>query len=55
MDSGGVMVLGYEMYRNLTNPQAKRLRKKAIETFQTTLVDPGIDKFIKILVKMWKL
>ncbi|KAJ4447096.1 hypothetical protein ANN_09096 [Periplaneta americana] len=39
-EEGGVMVLGYDMYRNLTNTQTKRLRKKAIETFQSTLVDP---------------
>ncbi|XP_069683035.1 transcriptional regulator ATRX-like isoform X2 [Periplaneta americana] len=42
-EEGGVMVLGYDMYRNLTNTQTKRLRKKAIETFQSTLVDPGPD------------
>jgi transcriptional regulator ATRX len=38
---GGVMVLGYDMFRNLTNTQTKRIRKKALETFQSTLVDPG--------------
>ncbi|XP_023703931.1 transcriptional regulator ATRX isoform X3 [Cryptotermes secundus] len=40
---GGVMVLGYDMFRNLTNTQAKRIRKNALETFQSTLVDPGPD------------
>jgi transcriptional regulator ATRX len=37
----GVMVIGYEMFRNLTNTQVKRMRKSVIETFQSTLVDPG--------------
>ena len=38
---GGVMVMGYDMFRNLTNPKAARIRKKAIETFQSALIDPG--------------
>jgi transcriptional regulator ATRX len=38
---GGVMVIGYDMFRILTNTQAKRVRKNAMETFQSTLVDPG--------------
>jgi transcriptional regulator ATRX len=38
---GGVMVMGYDMFRILTNPKAARIRKKAMETFQSTLVDPG--------------
>jgi hypothetical protein len=40
-DCGGVMMIGYDMFRNLTNTQTKRMRKKAIEVFQSTLVDPG--------------
>jgi transcriptional regulator ATRX len=43
---GGVMVIGYDMYRILTNTQAKRIRKNAMETFQSTLVDPGKVIFI---------
>lgn len=43
---GGVMVMGYDMFRNLTNPNAARIRKKAIETFQSTLIDPGEIVFI---------
>ncbi|XP_061690627.1 transcriptional regulator ATRX [Syngnathoides biaculeatus] len=41
-DMGGVMIIGYEMYRNLTqgrNTKSKKLK----ETFQKTLVDPGPD------------
>jgi hypothetical protein len=40
------MVLGYDMFRNLTNTQAKRIRKNALETFQSTLVDPGEIVFV---------
>lgn len=44
-ESGGVMIMGYEMYRNLTqgrNTKSKKLK----ETFQKTLVDPGPDLVI---------
>lgn len=41
---GGALVLGYDMFRNLTNPTNKRLSKRLRNTFQTCLVDPG--KFI---------
>ncbi|XP_061643227.1 transcriptional regulator ATRX isoform X1 [Phyllopteryx taeniolatus] len=44
-DMGGVMIIGYEMYRNLTqgrNTKSKKLK----ETFQKTLVDPGPDMVI---------
>jgi transcriptional regulator ATRX len=43
---GGVMVMGYDMFRNLTNLKAARIRKKAIETFQSALIDPGEVAFI---------
>lgn len=36
------MVMGYDMYRNLTNPTTKRVRASIMKTFQTTLVDPGL-------------
>ncbi|KAM8848753.1 transcriptional regulator ATRX isoform 1-T2 [Synchiropus picturatus] len=44
-ESGGVMIIGYEMYRNLTqgrNTKSKKLK----EAFQKTLVDPGPDLVI---------
>ncbi|CAJ1058042.1 transcriptional regulator ATRX isoform X1 [Xyrichtys novacula] len=44
-ESGGVMIMGYEMYRNLTrgrNIKSKKLK----EAFQKTLVDPGPDLVI---------
>ncbi|XP_068441568.1 transcriptional regulator ATRX isoform X2 [Clinocottus analis] len=41
-ESGGVMIIGYEMYRNLT--QGKNTKSKKLkEIFQKTLVDPGPD------------
>ncbi|KAB0803719.1 hypothetical protein PPYR_00689 [Photinus pyralis] len=40
---GGVLIIGYDMFRNLTNPTNKRLKKKAREIFQRGLVNPGPD------------
>ena len=41
MDSGGVMIIGYDMYRNLSTN--KNIRKKKLkETMIRTLVNPGI-------------
>ncbi|XP_020836184.2 transcriptional regulator ATRX-like, partial [Phascolarctos cinereus] len=41
-DSGGVMVIGYEMYRNLV--QGRNVKSKKLKTvFNKTLVDPGPD------------
>ncbi|KAM9356604.1 transcriptional regulator ATRX [Symphorus nematophorus] len=44
-ESGGIMIIGYEMYRNLT--QGRNIKSKKLkETFQKTLVDPGPDMVI---------
>ncbi|XP_065167322.1 transcriptional regulator ATRX homolog isoform X2 [Atheta coriaria] len=40
---GGVMVLGYDMFRNLSNETSKRMSKKMRLDFQKALVDPGAD------------
>ncbi|XP_041051360.1 transcriptional regulator ATRX isoform X8 [Carcharodon carcharias] len=42
MEDGGVMILGYEMYRNLAQGRNVKSRKLK-EIFQKTLVDPGPD------------
>ncbi|XP_034398732.1 transcriptional regulator ATRX isoform X2 [Cyclopterus lumpus] len=44
-DMGGVIIIGYEMYRNLT--QGRNIKSKKLkEIFQKTLVDPGPDMVI---------
>ncbi|XP_077433961.1 transcriptional regulator ATRX isoform X2 [Vanacampus margaritifer] len=44
-DLGGIIIIGYEMYRNLT--QGRNIKSKKLkETFQKTLVDPGPDLVI---------
>lgn len=43
---GGVCVLGYDMYRILSNEKAKGVRKKQREILQKALVDPGPDLVI---------
>ncbi|XP_065355024.1 transcriptional regulator ATRX homolog [Calliphora vicina] len=42
-EEGGVCIMGYDMYRILTNEKAKGLRKKQREQLQQSLVDPGPD------------
>lgn len=45
-NSGGVMIMGYEMYRNLSNPNNKTIKiknKRLRDALQTSLVDPGPD------------
>ncbi|BFZ24319.1 hypothetical protein BsWGS_27358 [Bradybaena similaris] len=44
-ESGGIMIIGYEMYRNLTKG-ARCKNKKQKATFQETLVNPGPDLVI---------
>ncbi|XP_044263251.1 transcriptional regulator ATRX homolog isoform X2 [Tribolium madens] len=45
-DYGGVLIIGYDMFRNLSNPESKRLSKKMRSVFQEALVDPGPDLVI---------
>ncbi|KAM3911606.1 transcriptional regulator ATRX [Leptodactylus fuscus] len=41
-DQGGILIIGYEMYRNLT--QGRNVKSKKLkEVYQKTLVDPGPD------------
>ncbi|VVD00578.1 unnamed protein product [Leptidea sinapis] len=41
--NGGVCVLGYEMFRNLSAENSKKYKKKMLKNFQESLVDPGPD------------
>lgn len=45
-NDGGVMILSYDMFRNLTNENNKGIRKKVRESLKTSLVDPGPDLVI---------
>lgn len=38
---GGVMIMGYDMFRNLTRENDKKFKKKQREIFKNTLIDPG--------------
>lgn len=40
------MIMGYDMFRNLSNESAKKFKKKQRDTFQNCLVDPGPDMVI---------
>lgn len=44
--TGGVLVIGYEMFRNLTAKNNKKMRKQMYESIQKCLVDPGADLVI---------
>lgn len=39
---GGICIIGYNMFRNLSNEKNKRYKGKMKEIFQKTLVDPGL-------------
>nr|CAD7400342.1 unnamed protein product [Timema cristinae] len=39
-EDGGVMVIGYDMFRNLVTANTKKLRKKALDIVKSTLLDP---------------
>ncbi|XP_064114621.1 LOW QUALITY PROTEIN: transcriptional regulator ATRX-like [Macrobrachium nipponense] len=43
---GGVCIMGYDMFRNLSNPKGKRFKAKMKEIFLKTLVDPGPDVMV---------
>ncbi|KAJ8939699.1 hypothetical protein NQ314_011041 [Rhamnusium bicolor] len=38
---GGVLIIGYHMFRNLSNPDNKRISKKMRTTFQEGFLDPA--------------
>uniref|UniRef100_A0A2A4K035 DNA helicase n=1 Tax=Heliothis virescens TaxID=7102 RepID=A0A2A4K035_HELVI len=42
-EGGGVCVLGYEMFRNLSADNNRKFKKKMLKSFQESLVDPGPD------------
>ena len=45
--NGGALIMGYDMFRNLTNEKnAKKFKKKQREIFMENLVDPGPDLVI---------
>ncbi|CAG9857643.1 unnamed protein product [Phyllotreta striolata] len=43
IDEGGVLIIGYVMFRNLSNPTNKKIPKKMRAVFHEGLVDPGPD------------
>ncbi|XP_052864770.1 transcriptional regulator ATRX homolog [Anopheles cruzii] len=45
-NEGGVMIMGYDMFRNLANPSAARIRKKVRESLQISLINPGPDMIV---------
>ncbi|CAH1986403.1 unnamed protein product [Acanthoscelides obtectus] len=42
-DEGGVLIIGYTMFRMLSNPDNKKISKKIRAVFQEGLVNPGPD------------
>ncbi|XP_050296159.1 transcriptional regulator ATRX homolog isoform X2 [Anthonomus grandis grandis] len=45
-EEGGVLIIGYNMFRNISNPDSKTIPRKMRSSFQTALVDPGADLVI---------
>ncbi|XP_058825993.1 transcriptional regulator ATRX homolog isoform X2 [Topomyia yanbarensis] len=45
-NEGGVMILGYDMFRNLSNQTTGRIKKKVRESLQTSLISPGPEMII---------
>lgn len=45
-ESGGVLVMGYDMFRNLVSETGGRQRKKIKEQIQKCLIDPGPDMVV---------
>ncbi|KAG7158745.1 Transcriptional regulator ATRX-like 1, partial [Homarus americanus] len=43
---GGVCIIGYDMFRNLSNSKSKRYKGKMKEIFQRTLINPGPDLMV---------
>ncbi|XP_045601875.2 transcriptional regulator ATRX [Procambarus clarkii] len=43
---GGVCIIGYDMFRNLSNSKCKRYKGKMKEIFQKTLINPGPDLMV---------
>ena len=44
-DDGGVMILGYDMFRNLASGSHVR-QKKLRETFEKCLIKPGMEQYL---------
>lgn len=42
---GGILILGYDMFRNLSS-EGKKIKKKFRDIFQEALVNPGADLVI---------
>lgn len=40
-EEGGVLIIGYTMFRNISNPDNKKIPKGIRESFVKGLVDPG--------------
>lgn len=52
LNCGGVLIIGYDMFRNITNTANKRLPKKMRNTFQTAFVDPGSFEFLLLVLSL---